>query len=61
MGELLCNFVEIDSNTFTCTCDTITYLIGEVGGFRKSNLDIDEGNLDIDEGALDSEFDLTPR
>jgi len=31
-----------------------------VGGFRKSNLDIDEGNLDIDEGALDSEFDLTP-
>jgi len=35
-AELLCKFVEIDSNTFTYTCNTTTYLTAEVSGVRRN-------------------------
>jgi len=60
LAELLCKFVEIDSNTFEYTCDTTKFLIREVSGGRRNFLsgkwaESGEMNIgDIDEGALDT-------
>jgi len=36
LAEWLCKFVEIDSNTFTSTCSTTKYFIGDVIGVKRN-------------------------